>query len=112
MATGMDAGGFEITVEHDEDVARLHLAGELDLARVEQLAEAVEAARASAATLEIDLSRLIFIDSSGLRGLMAIHSAASMDGFSYTMVAGPPTVHRTFVLTGLDQVFRFSPPSG
>jgi anti-anti-sigma factor len=104
----MDAGGFTITVEHDDAVARLRLAGELDLARVGQLAEAVTAARASAATLEIDLTRLVFIDSSGLRALMAIHNTAESDGFAYTMIEGPPSVHRTFVLTGLDQVFNFA----
>ena len=107
MVGGMDAGGFDITVEHEDDVARLHLAGELDLARAGQLHDAVAAARASCATLEIDLSGLVFIDSSGLRALMAVHNAAADEGFTYTLIEGPPSVHRTFVLTGLDQVFRF-----
>ena len=104
----MDAGGFEITVEQDDARVRLRLAGELDLARAAQLEEALSTARATATQVEIDLSGLTFIDSSGLRALMNIHNDASDDGFSYILIAGPPEVHRTFVLTGLDRVLHFA----
>jgi anti-sigma B factor antagonist len=105
----MRAGSFAVTVERDHDVARLRLSGELDLAGTERLDEALQEARAHAAHVEVDLRDLVFIDSSGLRALMALHNtAAETDGSTYALVAGPPEIHRTFVLTGLDRVFRFA----
>jgi anti-anti-sigma factor len=104
----MRVGSFTVTVEHDHEVARLRLSGELDLAGTERLDEALREARAHAAHVEIDLRDLVFIDSSGLRTLMVLHNAADADEFSYALVQGPPEIHRTFVLTGLDRVFRFA----
>lgn len=104
----MDAGAFEITVDRDATTVRLRVAGELDLARVAEFERRWRAASADAETLEIDLSELSFIDSSGLKAILAIHEAAAAGEFSYRLIEGPDEVHRTFVLTGLDQVLRFS----
>ncbi|WP_051222379.1 STAS domain-containing protein [Conexibacter woesei] len=104
----MDAGSFEITVEREDDVARLRLTGELDLARVAQLREAVQEAWAGGGRLEIDLRDLSFIDSSGLRALIDVHNNAESSGSSYVLIPGRPEVHRTFELTGLTTVFRFA----
>jgi anti-sigma B factor antagonist len=106
----MEAGGFAIAVQRTGETTRLTLSGELDLARAEQLRDAVTAARAEATHVEIDLRDLSFVDSSGLRALMAVHHDAEAQGFTYALFAGPPEVHRTFVLTGLDTVFRFAEP--
>jgi anti-sigma B factor antagonist len=104
----MDAGRFEITVDDDAPGTRLCLAGELDLARVAEFEARWRALAAEAETLEIDLRRLSFIDSSGLKALLAVHEAADAGAFSYALIEGPPAVHRTFVLTGLDRVLRFT----
>jgi anti-anti-sigma factor len=105
----MDAGGFTITVDRDGGAVRLALAGELDLSRVAVLDEAIAQARASSAGhLELDLRELTFIDSSGLKAFVSLHQAAAGGEFTYALISGPPTVHRTFVLTGLDQVLRFA----
>lgn len=105
----MDAGGFDIRVSRaGDDLACLALTGELDLSRVGRLEEVVRAARADARHLELDLRELTFIDSSGLKALVAVHQAAEDGDFTYNLVPGPPIVHRTFVLTGLDQVLRFA----
>jgi anti-anti-sigma factor len=104
----MRAGGFDITVEHDHEVARLRLSGELDVAGTGRLDDALQEAREHAEHVEVDLRDLAFIDSSGLRALMTLHNAAADGDFSYALVQGPPEIHRTFVLTGLDRVFRFT----
>src|SRR3978361_817653 len=98
----MKAGSFEVIVEQDHAVARLRLSGELDLASTGRLNEALEEARAHATHVEVDLRDLTFIDSSGLRALMALHNAAAeADDYTYALLAGPPESHRPFVLTGL-----------
>jgi anti-anti-sigma factor len=109
----MRPGSFAVTVEHDHEVAHLRLAGELDLAGIEHLDEALREARDHAGHVQVDLRDLVFIDSSGLRALMALHKAADANDFSYALVQGPPAIHRTFVLTGLDRVLRFAdgPPA-
>jgi anti-anti-sigma factor len=89
--------------------AMVTLAGELDIAGVELLEQTIDAARASGRWLTIDLRALEFIDSSGLRVLLGLHNAAVRDGFDYTLIAGPPQVHRAFALCGLDQTLSFAP---
>jgi anti-anti-sigma factor len=88
------------------------LSGELDLAGVAQLESAIERARAAGSIVTIDLTNLDFIDSSGLRVLVGLHNAATRDEFEYTLIAGPPAVHRAFVLSGLDQTLTFALPGG
>ena len=107
----MTAGSFDIAIERDGARVSLRLAGELDLAHVDRLDQAVRAATVGAETVEIDLRALTFIDSSGLKALLAIHELAANDAFTYTLLSGPPEVHRTFVLTGLDTILNFGPPS-
>jgi anti-anti-sigma factor len=108
----MDAGTLQITIEHDGRTARLRVAGELDLARVAEFERRWRAAVAEADVLVVDLRGLSFIDSSGLKALLAIHEAAAGGAFSYTLIEGRPQVHRTFVLTGLDRVLRFADGEG
>jgi ABC-type transporter Mla MlaB component len=72
---------------------------------------AVDAALADAQHIDIDLRELEFLDSSGLRVIVEIHNAAEERGFTYRIIPGPPQVHRTFVLTGLDKVLVFASQS-
>jgi anti-anti-sigma factor len=88
--------------------ATLVLTGELDLAGEQRLEAAIARARASAGALTIDLSGLEFIDSSGLRVLVRLHNASLREGFTYTVIPGPPPVHRTFALCGLDVTLPFA----
>ena len=57
--------------------------------------------------LVIDLGRLDFIDSTGLRLLLAQDAAARQDGFSIAMVPGKPAVQRVFELTKTLDVLPF-----
>lgn len=86
----------------------LALFGELDLAGAPELDAALTAAREAGKGLTLDLSELDFIDSSGLGVLVRFHNAAAAAGYEYSVIAGPPPVHRAFVLSGLDQALPFA----
>jgi anti-anti-sigma factor len=104
----MSEGVFRVVTRHEGGGVVVVLSGELDLAGERQLEAALNAAHATGAPLTIDLSGLHFIDSSGLRVLVKLHNRATTDGFSYTLIPGPPQVHRTFALCGLDRTLAFA----
>ena len=75
--------------------------GDVDLATADVLREELEAARAGAQTLVIDLRGVGFMDSSGLRLLVEMQQAAAADGFELRVVRGAESVQRLLELTGL-----------
>ena len=84
------------------------VAGELDIAGSPELEHAIASALRAGGHVTIDLSALEFIDSSGLRVLLGLHKTSLRDGSAYTVVPGPPQVHRAFVLCGLDETLSFA----
>jgi anti-anti-sigma factor len=60
---------------------RLALVGELDVATAEQLAERLSQLRLGGYMVRLDLARLEFIDSTGLRELIAEMSLSRQDGW-------------------------------
>jgi anti-anti-sigma factor len=85
----------------------LTLGGELDLANVTVLQERLDDAVRGKAAVVIDLSRLTFIDSSGLRVLVRAERQLRDSGVPLVLVRGPRAVHRPFELTSLDSHFEF-----
>lgn len=80
--------------------------GELDLATAETLDAAlndIDGAR----QVSLDLRRLSFIDSTGLRLLMSLDQRARRDGFELSLVAPEPPADRPIQLCGLDKVLPF-----
>ena len=90
---------------HDHDgLAHVVLTGELDLsttAQVEQELARVEGA--GPATVALDLSRLTFLDSSGLRVIVSADKRARRENRRFAVVRGPDTVQRVFSITRLDE---------
>src|SRR4051812_4357848 len=87
--------------EHD-GVHIVELAGELDVNSVDELAAALAAASAEAgARICLDLSRLAFIDSTGLAAVIRAHLAVVEAGGAFAVVAAPGAVRRTLETTGL-----------
>jgi anti-anti-sigma factor len=92
---------FRCDVIDERDRARVAPVGELDLATSRQLADAIRDLRRSGVThLILDLRRVSFIDSSGLRVALDLHTAALDDGLRLELLPGPPHVQRIFELTG------------
>jgi anti-sigma B factor antagonist len=87
--------------------AVLTLGGELDLATTPVLQEWLAPAMRGTATVVINLSRLSFIDSSGLRLLVQAERQLRDSGGRLVLVRGPRAVHRVFELTSLVSHFEF-----
>lgn len=97
----MESTPFACDVAREGDAARLALSGTLDMATVPAVQSRIAELRAAGVTrLTVDLGALVFMDSSGLRLLLDADAAARRDGFSLTIVPGPPAVQRVFVVTG------------
>jgi anti-sigma B factor antagonist len=92
-------------LDEEEDRIRIALSGELDLSSAltfEEQLRRIEQTRRPA-TLVIDLSRLKFMDSTGVRLILSAHTRAVRDGRRLQIVAGTDAVRRIFSLTGLNE---------
>ena len=82
--------------------------GALDLATVAVLEDELAGLRdAGSRALVVDLSRLEFMDSYGLRLVLRWTEAADKKGFSIAFVPGPTQVQRIFELTSTQQLIPF-----
>jgi anti-anti-sigma factor len=87
--------------EHD-GVQLVELTGELDLDSIAELEMALAAASAGPAPrVCLDLTRLVFIDSSGLAAVVRAHVATAEAGGALIVVAAAGTVRRTLETSGL-----------
>lgn len=90
-------------VERSLGTVLIRLRGEFDLGCVERFANELDGALApSAEKLVLDLRRLMFIDSTGLRALVALKARTDQDGIEYTVLCRDGPVRRTLSETGLD----------
>ena len=97
---------LEIAVEHHQGQTRVILAGELDIASTESLErELVAVERNSPGVLVLDLRRVEFIDSTGLRALIAADERARSGGRRLAIALGSDAVERLLSVTRLDQRF-------
>jgi anti-sigma B factor antagonist len=96
----LDVNRLEDGPEH----LRLELVGELDLYTTPRLDDAVVLAEGEKwPCLCLDLRRLDFVDSSGLRVIMRTQARAAQDGRRLIVRRGPEAVERVFRVTGLDR---------
>jgi anti-sigma B factor antagonist len=103
----IQASPFEIRSGVEADTGRLILAGELDIATAPQVEDAARMILAQRVThLIIDLSALTFIDSSGLRMLIALNDAASHAGWSLALIRPEPPLS-VLQITGADENLPF-----
>jgi len=94
---------FRIDSRDQDGVTHVTLAGEFDLAAIEQFELAIGQLEADQpAAMVIDLSELRFMDSSGLRALVMADQRARKAGRRLAIVPGRPTVRRVFEITQLD----------
>jgi anti-sigma B factor antagonist len=100
---------FQVSLsEPSPGVLELTLIGEVDLATVEPLRAASQTAAASGEynCLIFDLTRLTFIDSSGLHALTDARAAMVARGGTTTIVCRQSNLLKVFELTGLDRIFQ------
>ena len=56
----------------------------------------------------LDLGGLRFLDTSGLRLVLETVDASRRDGFSFTVLPGPPEIQRLFDLAGVTHLVPFA----
>lgn len=99
-------GEFEMIETTDGDAVGLTLAGDLDLAVVERLRARLQFLADAGTPVSLDLSRLEFIDSSGLGVLVMYHQYACRGDWNMTINPQmTERVARTIRVSGLDSVF-------
>jgi len=95
---------LEITTEQREGQTRVALVGELDIASAPQFEEGLAAVeRDTPGVLVLDLRGVEFIDSTGLRAVIAADERARSAGRRFVIVRGTAAVERVFSVTQLDQ---------
>jgi anti-sigma B factor antagonist len=95
---------FSVLTEVAGDRTQLTLRGELDMASLPELQEAVDAVRnnGAAARMLVDLRELSFLDSMGLEYLLRLSDVVELE-----LVRGPRQVQRLFDIMELDTVLTF-----
>jgi anti-anti-sigma factor len=94
---------LDVTTEDRNGLVHLALVGELDLSTVAKVQEELRRIEAgSPATLVVDLSKLSFLDSTGLRCIVTADERARQEGRRIVIVRGPDAVQRVFAITRLD----------
>jgi anti-anti-sigma factor len=95
---------LEITTEEGEGQTRVALTGELDIASATEFEEALAKVEAGGpSVLVLDLRQVEFIDSTGLRAVIAADERARSAGRRLVIVKGTSAVERVFSVTQLDQ---------
>jgi anti-sigma B factor antagonist len=80
--------------------------GELDLETVDEARAALRSVLTKP-SVTLDLRRLSFIDSTGLRLILEIDAHARQDGFNFFVVRGGPDIQRVFEITGVGSHLAF-----
>jgi anti-anti-sigma factor len=99
---------FEIDIEWDGERARVIAAGELDLATSPQLElEMRTILERGAREVTVDLAKLTFVDSSGLRVLIDLHELSQQDGWGLSLTLPSEQARAVFRISGAEEHLPF-----
>jgi anti-anti-sigma factor len=100
-------GNFEVLTDRDATGLVVAPHGEIDLATVDLVREAVERELQPGEAVVLDLREVGFMDTSGLRYVLELNDRAQQDGFHLRLVRGPSAVQRVFEVSGLEPRLPF-----
>ncbi|HSL11897.1 MAG TPA: STAS domain-containing protein [Actinomycetota bacterium] len=94
---------------HDGPEGRrvVRVIGALDLATSDRVEAALRAAFDDGEAVRLDLSKVTFLDSSGMRGVLRAYRLARDRDIVFEVVPGPPAVQRVLRITGVDARLTF-----
>lgn len=105
-------GNFDVATHHRGTALVVVPAGEIDLATVGLVRDAVNRERQAGEDVVLDLREVSFMDTSGLRYVLEVVEHADRDGFSVQIVRGPAAVQRVFEVSGLEPRLPFVDDTG
>ena len=95
---------LDVRTEDRNGLVHVALVGELDLSTVAKVQEELRRIEASSPeTVVVDLSKLTFLDSTGLRCIVTADERARDEGRRMVVVRGPDAVQRVFTITRLEE---------
>jgi anti-anti-sigma factor len=99
---------FEIDSACEDETGRLTLSGELDLATVPRVQEAVDELLAQGVRqLVVDLGDLGFVDSSGLRLFIVLDRRAATEGWTLGLIRPRNAAMGVFEVSGAEENLPF-----
>lgn len=108
-----ESDAFGVIVEGTDDGTRIVVTGDVDIATVPRLEDALQQALSSSpASVLIDLSAVGFVDSSGLRFLLDANQRAQRSGWSLAVVRPAKSAMKAFELLGANRWLPFAPEQG
>ncbi len=98
-----------VSATRNPDLVLVELAGELDVQGATMLDARLEdlIAEPEPSVIAIDLRRVEFLDSSGLRSVVMADAALRERGRSLALVRGSEAVQRIFAVTRMEERLRF-----
>jgi anti-anti-sigma factor len=107
-AEPLSLGELLLHSDRDGTVHTISLAGEMDLANAEQVEQEILRVEATdARRIVLDLTGLEFIDSTGIRTLIAAELRARADSNRLALRRPPESVQRVLRIAGVDQALPF-----
>ncbi len=104
----LELGQLTLRSRREGDVHTITLAGEMDLANAAAVERELRHAEATdARTILIDLSGLRFMDSTGIRLLIAADARSRADSCRLTLTRPPAAVARVLCIAGVDELLPF-----
>jgi anti-anti-sigma factor len=100
-------GNFEVLTERNPTELVVIPRGEIDLATVDLVREAVDREQQTGEALVLDLREVGFMDTSGLRYVLELNARSQEEGFGLRLVRGPSGVQRVFEVSGLEPRLPF-----
>ena len=95
---------LDVQSEDRNGLVHIALKGELDLSSVRKVQDELDRVEASSPPIVVlDLSKLTFLDSTGLRCLVTADERAREAGRRVVIVRGPEAVQRVFAITRLEE---------
>jgi anti-anti-sigma factor len=100
-------GDFDVATRRQGSTLVVVPRGEIDLATVDIVRDAVDRDRQSGQDLVLDLREVGFMDTSGLRYVLELVDRGPREGFGVQLVRGPSAVQRVFEVSGLEPRLPF-----
>jgi anti-sigma B factor antagonist len=98
---------LSIELREESDRVVVTMEGELDMANAPLLQGSIESERLAAAkTVVLDLQQLSFLDSTGLRVILAARELCWRRGQEFAVTPGSPQVQRLLSVTGVGEHLR------